>query len=37
MQLNMALVYLVFPVAGGLMVLESVLTTVHGARGAKDP
>lgn len=29
MQLNMGLVYLVFPIAGGLMVLESILATVH--------
>jgi TRAP-type C4-dicarboxylate transport system permease small subunit len=27
MQVNMGLVYLVFPIAGGLMVLESVLAT----------
>jgi TRAP-type C4-dicarboxylate transport system permease small subunit len=29
MQLNMGLVYLVFPIAGGLMVLESILATLH--------
>jgi TRAP-type C4-dicarboxylate transport system permease small subunit len=29
MQLNMGLVYLVFPVAGGLMFLESVLATLR--------
>ena len=27
MHLNMGLVYLIFPLAGGLMVLESVLVT----------
>ena len=32
MQLNMALVYLVFPVAGGLMLLESILATLRRAR-----
>jgi len=29
MQLNMGLVYLVFPIAGGLMVLESILTMLQ--------
>ncbi len=29
MQLNMGLVYLVFPIAGGLMFLESVLATLR--------
>jgi TRAP-type C4-dicarboxylate transport system permease small subunit len=29
MQLNMAVVYLVFPIAGGLMFLESVLATLR--------
>ncbi len=32
MQLNMGLVYLVFPVAGGLMLLESILATGQTAR-----
>ena len=32
MQLNMGLVYLVFPVAGGLMLLESILATAVTAR-----
>ena len=32
MQLNMGLVYLVFPVAGGLMLLESILATLRRAR-----
>jgi TRAP-type C4-dicarboxylate transport system permease small subunit len=34
MQLNMGLVYLVFPVAGGLMLLESILATL---RRVRDP
>jgi TRAP-type C4-dicarboxylate transport system permease small subunit len=34
MQLNMGFVYLVFPVAGGLMLLEAVLATL---RIASDP
>jgi len=29
MQLNMGWVYLVFPIAGGLMFLESILRTLH--------
>ena len=37
MQLNMGFVYLIFPVAGGLMVVESVLTTIRGARGVEEP
>ena len=32
MQLNMGLVYLVFPIAGGLMLLESVLATLQHLR-----
>ena len=32
MQLNMGLVYLVFPIAGGLMLLESILATLQRAR-----
>ena len=36
MQLNMGLVYLVFPVAGGLMVLESILATVGRARKREE-
>lgn len=32
MQLNMGLVYLVFPVAGGLMLVESILATLRRAR-----
>jgi len=32
MQLNMGLVYLVFPVAGGLMLLESVLAMLRRAK-----
>ena len=35
MQLNMGLVYLVFPIAGGLMLLESILATLHRARNAE--
>ena len=37
MQLNMGLIYLVFPVAGGLMLLESILATVARARGSEGP
>lgn len=37
MQLNMGLVYLVFPVAGGLMVLETLLATVRRARASEEP
>ena len=37
MQLNMGVVYLAFPVAGGLMVLESVLAIPRGGGGAEDP
>ena len=33
MQLNMGLVYLVFPIAGGLMLMESILATRQRARG----
>jgi len=29
MQLNMGLVYLVFPIAGGLMLLETILATLQ--------
>lgn len=36
MQLNMGLVYLVFPIAGGLMVLESILATVGRARKREE-
>lgn len=32
MQWNMGLVYLVFPMAGGLMLLESILATLRRAR-----
>ena len=32
MQLNMGLVYLVFPIAGGLMLMESILATRQRAR-----
>ena len=32
MQLNMGLIYLVFPIAGGLMLLESALVTVKHLR-----
>ena len=32
MQLNMGLVYLVFPIAGGLMLIESILATQKRAR-----
>jgi TRAP-type C4-dicarboxylate transport system permease small subunit len=35
MQWNMALVYLVFPVAGGLMLLESMLATLRRVRGGE--
>jgi TRAP-type C4-dicarboxylate transport system permease small subunit len=34
MQLNMGLVYLVFPVAGALMAVEAALATL---RRARDP
>ena len=34
MQLNMGLVYLVFPIAGGLMLMESVLATGRRARNS---
>ena len=37
MQLNMGLVYLVFPIAGGLMVLEAVLATLQQARKRGAP
>ena len=37
MQLNMGLVYLVFPIAGGLMVLESILATLAKDRVEGDP
>ncbi len=33
MQLNMGLVYLIFPIGGGLMLLESILATLQRARG----
>jgi len=33
MQLNMGLVYLIFPIGGGLMLLESILATLQMARG----
>ena len=36
MQLNIGLVYLVFPIAGGLMVLESVLAMVHPSAKTGD-
>jgi TRAP-type C4-dicarboxylate transport system permease small subunit len=32
MQVNMGLIYLVFPLAGGLMVLEAVLVMLKGPR-----
>ena len=35
MQLNMGLVYLVFPIAGGLMLLESIVATLGRARNAE--
>jgi len=35
MQLNMGLVYLVFPIAGGLMLLESIVATLGHARNAE--
>ena len=35
MQVNMGLVYLVFPIAGGLMLLESILVTLGRARNAE--
>ena len=35
MQLNMGLVYLVFPVAGGLMLLESILITLGRVRESR--
>jgi TRAP-type C4-dicarboxylate transport system permease small subunit len=36
MQLNMGWVYLVFPMAGGLMVLEAVLATRRNLRGPES-
>jgi TRAP-type C4-dicarboxylate transport system permease small subunit len=36
MQLNMGLVYLVFPIAGGLMLLESIMATVGRARRPEE-
>jgi TRAP-type C4-dicarboxylate transport system permease small subunit len=35
MQINMGLVYLVFPLAGGLMLLEAVLVLLKGPGGEK--
>jgi TRAP-type C4-dicarboxylate transport system permease small subunit len=37
MQINMGLVYLVFPIAGALMVLEAVLATVGRVRPLEEP
>ncbi len=37
MQLNMGLVYLVFPIAGGLMLLEVILATLRRARASEAP
>ena len=37
MQLNMGLVYLIFPFAGGLMVVESVLATLERLRESGGP
>jgi TRAP-type C4-dicarboxylate transport system permease small subunit len=37
MQLNMGLVYLVFPMAGGLMVLESILATLRPSQEPEGP
>lgn len=36
MQLNMGLVYMVFPLAGGLMVLEAILVSWRRARGSGE-
>jgi TRAP-type C4-dicarboxylate transport system permease small subunit len=36
MHLNMGLVYLVFPIAGGLMFLESILATLQCANESGD-
>jgi len=33
----MGLVYLVFPIAGGLMLLESILVTLRRARDPEGP
>ncbi len=35
MQLNMGVVYLVFPIAGGLMLVESILATLKRARASE--
>lgn len=35
MHLNMGLVYLVFPIAGGLMLMEAILVTRQRARGVE--
>jgi TRAP-type C4-dicarboxylate transport system permease small subunit len=37
MHLNMGMVYLVFPIAGGLMVLESILATSGHPREPEGP
>jgi len=37
MHLNMGMVYLVFPIAGGLMVLESVLSTFGHPQKPEGP
>jgi TRAP-type C4-dicarboxylate transport system permease small subunit len=37
MQLNMGWVYLVFPVAGGLMLLEAILATLRRVREPEAP
>ena len=37
MHLNMGMVYLVFPIAGGLMVLESVLSTFGHPQEPEGP
>ena len=37
MQLNMGLVYLVIPVAGGLMVLEAILATLGRMKPSGGP
>ena len=37
MQLNMGWVYLVFPLAGGLMLLEAILATRRDLQGPEEP
>lgn len=36
MQLNMGMVYLIFPIAGGLMLMEAILATLGRIRGSEE-